>query len=687
MENVGYAALQIIPSVKGFESKLTSDTSGIFRSAGSSGGKSFSDSAGKTLVSGFKEHAKKAALAGAAAFTALGIGAFKLASDSIAAASDLAESQNKVQQVFGKSADTIFKFTSRTADAFGQTNQQARDAVSTFGIFGHVAGLGEQKTAKFAIRMDKLASDLASFHNTSPEQAIEAIGAALRGESEPIRAYGVLLDEASLKAKALQIGLIKPVKDKAKIQSYQVALIDGQKKYNEAVKKYGTDSLEALKAEANLGTARDRLKKATEGTIAPLTQQQKVIAAQKLILDQTKVAQGDFARTSDGLANSQRRLSARWEDAKAKLGEGLLPIVQDFVGFLLDKGIPKVDEWVGIFEKKGVPALKHFYEKAQPVADKVLPALHDVLKATKPILKAAASEAGNLADAFSKMPKWAQTAIAGGLLAGKFGGFKLAKGMFGGKGLLGGIATKASPLPVLVTNPGFAGNGGESGGRGRKGSSSTYVDEGNEDRRRRRRRGPGAGTAVVAGVIGDELTGGKVSEVLTHPLRELMKEFTFPFTRGEGSAFAGLGQSQDFLLNKAKADGSLYRGGDLSLSDPQFKTGVDKNQQVVRGFTLDVEKSIATVKRYQRVLDGTPGQIKTQVGLSGYEKAIGQIQTLLDGIDALAERGVDNGVPYLHGGSRSGPVIHVDKVETTDPNKFVQWSQKKAQQAGMGGRP
>ena len=43
-------------------------------------------------------------------------------------------------------------------------------------------------------------ADLASFHNTSPEEAIEAIGSAFRGEAEPMRKYGVLLDDASLSA-------------------------------------------------------------------------------------------------------------------------------------------------------------------------------------------------------------------------------------------------------------------------------------------------------------------------------------------------------------------------------------------------------------------------------------------------------------------------------------------------------
>lgn len=45
-------------------------------------------------------------------------------------------------------------------------------------------------------------------------------------------------------------------------------------------------------------------------------------------MEQTGDAQGDFARTSDGFANSQRILTATIEDFQASLGQALLPILQ-----------------------------------------------------------------------------------------------------------------------------------------------------------------------------------------------------------------------------------------------------------------------------------------------------------------------------------------------------------------------
>ena len=199
--------------------------------------------------------------------------------DSINAASNLNETISKTGELFGATTDQVVEWSKTAGDSFGQSQQQALDAAASFAIFGKSAGLGGQDLVKFSTDFTALASDLASFNNTSPEEAIQAIGAALRGENEPIRRYGVLLDEASLKQAALSQGIIKSTKE-------------------------------------------------------ALTPQQKVLAAQAEIYRQTTAAQGDFARTSDGLANQQRILAANFEDVKVKLGQELLPTVLNVVGGL-----------------------------------------------------------------------------------------------------------------------------------------------------------------------------------------------------------------------------------------------------------------------------------------------------------------------------------------------------------------
>ena len=189
------------------------------------------------------------------------------------AASNLEETLSKTNVLFGESSTEVVKFASSAAKNFGQSKQQALDAAATFATFGKAAGLAGDDLVGFSTDFVGLASDLASFNNTSPEQAINAIGSALRGESEPLRAYGVLLDDASLRQAALELGIVSTTKN-------------------------------------------------------ALTPQQKVLAAQKLIYKQTTAAQGDFGRTSDGLANSTRILEAEQADLNTNLGKTFLPVMK-----------------------------------------------------------------------------------------------------------------------------------------------------------------------------------------------------------------------------------------------------------------------------------------------------------------------------------------------------------------------
>lgn len=468
MAEIGWASLGIIPTFDKFGRELEQGSAKHLAAAGTSGGTKFGDAAGKSAGSRFGsifKTAAKAALIGVAGAGALAV---KFGADAVSAASDLEESSNKLDQVFGKSSGTIVDFAENAAKQLGQTNLEARNAAATFGIFGKAANLQGKSLTRFAGGMTALASDMASFHNTSPEEAIEALGSGLRGEAEPLRKYGILLDDAALKAEALALGLLKPVKDQAKIQAYNVKILEGQKKYNEAVKEHGAESLEALKAEASLGTAREQLRKATEGSIPALTQEQKILAARSAIVKQSSDVVGDFARTSGGLANQQRILKARLEDTKAEIGASLLPVVTDVVSYLNDKGVPAFERFADWFTNEGVPAIGDFADKARPLVNELLPAMGTTLGDVRDILKPAAEHAVDLVKAFNDMPDWAKTAIVGGgasLLVGR----KLGFGKLAGK-TAGSLIQSTKPVPVIVMNEGFGGAGGAgaAGGRGGK---------------------------------------------------------------------------------------------------------------------------------------------------------------------------------------------------------------------------
>jgi hypothetical protein len=264
---------------------------------------------GKSQISGWGSMINGALMGvGMAGFNAIAGAAQQAVSymgDAVAAASDMGETTSKVGVVFGDASAGVLAWAENAALAFGQSKQQALDAASTFAIFGKSAGLSGQDLQNFSQDFVGLASDLASFNNTSPEQAIEAIGAALRGETEPMRAYGVLLDDASMRQKALEMGIISTTKE-------------------------------------------------------ALTPQQKVLAAQALIYEQTSLAQGDFARTSGGLANQQRILDAQMTNLQTTLGQALMPVMLAFTQGLNDLVMIVMPPLSALLTNSVIPAMTAF---------------------------------------------------------------------------------------------------------------------------------------------------------------------------------------------------------------------------------------------------------------------------------------------------------------------------------------
>jgi hypothetical protein len=257
---------------------------------------------------------QKAVLPAAAA-----IGTFtSVISPAIRAASDFQEATSKVNVVFGRASKSVKDFADGAARNLGQSKQAVLDAAGTFGTFGKAAGLAGEDLSTFTTDFVTLSTDLASFNNTSPEEAVLAIGAALRGESEPLRRYGVLLNDAVLKQEAMTLGIY-----------------DGK---------------------------------------GALTAQQKVLAAQAAIYKQTNDAQGDFMRTSDGLANSQRTLKAIIDDVKVSIGQAFLKQAETatknilFLSQALDK-IPtptgqantKIKETTGLLKAMQNPLTQAWY--------------------------------------------------------------------------------------------------------------------------------------------------------------------------------------------------------------------------------------------------------------------------------------------------------------------------------------
>lgn len=226
----------------------------------------------KSTTSSAQTIAKKLAQAFSAA--AIGVGIKK----TIDAASDLNETVSKTEVIFGNASTAVEKAGDSAAKSMGLSKRAYLDAASSLkGLLDNM-GLAQDQSVEWSQKLVQLGSDLGSFFNKDPAEAIAAIQSALRGETEPIRAFNVQISQAAVVQEALREGLIKSA---------------GEMDNN-------------ARAQATLA----------------------------LIMQQTTAAQGDFARTSDGAANSQRIMKAEMENAAASIGQNLLPVYTKLVQFV-----------------------------------------------------------------------------------------------------------------------------------------------------------------------------------------------------------------------------------------------------------------------------------------------------------------------------------------------------------------
>lgn len=194
-------------------------------------------------------------------------------------ASDLAEQQSKVSEVFGDQAEVIEGWAKTAVTSMGMSERAALEAAGTLGNLFDALGLSTDRSVEMSRAMIQLAADIGSFNNVASEDVLTALKSGLVGETEPMRRFGANLSAARVNAYALARGMA--------------------------------------------------------ATTAGITDAIKVQARYELILKDTANAQGNFAKTATGLANSQKSLDAALEQLQTELGKFLVGPAADLVRFLL----------------------------------------------------------------------------------------------------------------------------------------------------------------------------------------------------------------------------------------------------------------------------------------------------------------------------------------------------------------
>jgi hypothetical protein len=222
-----------------------------------------------SITNAFGGMLKKVSFAAAAA--TVGKTILEWGKAAVEAASDLQEVQNVVDVTFGSSASEIDSWAKNARTQFGLTETQAKKFASTIGATMKSSGLSGDEIVGMSEDLAGLAADMASFYNMDFETAFQKIRSGISGETEPLKQLGINMSVANLEAYALTQGITKAFDQMSQAEQTQL--------------RY------------------------------------------QYLMQATADAQGDFARTTDGYANSMRTLETALDTVKTKLGKPFLDVV------------------------------------------------------------------------------------------------------------------------------------------------------------------------------------------------------------------------------------------------------------------------------------------------------------------------------------------------------------------------
>lgn len=205
-----------------------------------------------------------------------------MAMESLAMASDLSETTSKVNTLFGESSAEIMAWAEGADTAFGLSEQAALDAVGGLGNMFLQLGAGTEQASALSQSMVGMAADLASFHNAAggTNEVLDTMAAAFRGEYDSVQRFIPTINAANVEQKALTM--------------------------------------------TNKESAKE------------LTALEKALAVQAILMEDAGAATGDFARTSEGMANQTRIMEAQWQNVQATLGSLFIPIATAALGLIND---------------------------------------------------------------------------------------------------------------------------------------------------------------------------------------------------------------------------------------------------------------------------------------------------------------------------------------------------------------
>lgn len=199
---------------------------------------------------------------------------------SLKLASDAGEIESAFAVAFGSAEADARAFSDTLADAVGRDAVVLREQMTRLQLVITGTGVAADTAAQMVKTLTASGVDAGSLFNTSDAEALQKIISGLTGETEPLKAFGVVISQAAVEAELLRLGF--------------------------------------------------------KGNASEASEAAKSIARANLIIEGLSVAQGDAARTADSAANTTKRMTAEFNKAARDLGTELLPAMVQVFGAATD---------------------------------------------------------------------------------------------------------------------------------------------------------------------------------------------------------------------------------------------------------------------------------------------------------------------------------------------------------------
>lgn len=185
--------------------------------------------------------------------------------------SDLTEAKNKTETTFGYMSSAVEEWAQDSLTAFGMAKATAYDAAALYGDMATSMDLPKSKAAEMSMKLVELSADLSSFKNISLEQSQNALKGIFTGETESLKNLGIVMTETQLKSYAMSQGF--------------------------------------------------------EKNYADMTQAEKVQLRYQYVLESSKNAIGDYARTNGEAAGQVRLLPEALKELAASFNDNVAPVI------------------------------------------------------------------------------------------------------------------------------------------------------------------------------------------------------------------------------------------------------------------------------------------------------------------------------------------------------------------------